>query len=70
LSAAADALELGRAQAPAPEPTKVDGHCGSCGGIEFVIVERCDECGEEEQVERLRGTPAPPSTGAATGDPP
>lgn len=55
------------AQRPAPGPTQVVGHCGSCGGTDFVVVERCTECGEEEQVERLKGTASSESRGSAGG---
>jgi hypothetical protein len=50
---AAAALQF---QASEPSRQQVIGHCGDCGGTDFVVVERCEGCGCEEQVERLRGT--------------
>lgn len=31
------------------------GHCGNCGGTEFVVVETCETCGMSEQLERVKG---------------
>lgn len=54
----ADELEA-RAARPAEGagPRKVWGHCGSCGGHEFVVLERCNGCGEAEILEHLVGDP-------------
>jgi hypothetical protein len=42
---------------------QVIGHCGSCGGTEFQVVEACSNCGEAEVLETLQGTPPPVSGG-------
>lgn len=34
---------------------RVIGHCGSCNGTEFHLIEKCVTCGETEILERYRG---------------
>jgi hypothetical protein len=48
---------------PSPEPEKVWGHCGNCGGHEFTVLEQCDRCGEAEALKHLVGDPLPPAPG-------
>ncbi len=38
------------------ERTIVTGKCGNCDGIQFTLLEVCDECGTSEVVEKLTGS--------------